>query len=82
MSESVSEAPAPEVAATGLPAGPGVAGVPRRRSDFLHYGLRNKKLLFGLGVELILVLVAIIGPYLAKNPPMQITVFPLQHPGG
>ena len=81
MSESVSEAPATAVAATGLPAGPGAAGTPRRRNDILHYGLRNKKLLFGLGLELILVLVAIIGPYLAKNPPMQITIFPLQRPG-
>jgi peptide/nickel transport system permease protein len=81
MSESVSEAPASQVAATGLPAGPGVATAPRGRNDFLHYGLRNKKLVFGLGVELILVLVAIIGPYLAKNPPMYITPFQLQHPG-
>ena len=81
MSESVSEAPATAVAATGLPAGPGAAGTPRRRNDILHYGLRNKKLLFGLGLELLLVLVAIVGPYLAKNPPMQITIFPLQRPG-
>ena len=54
---------------------------PGRRNDFVHYGLRNKKLLFGLGLELILVLVAIIGPYLAKNPPTQITPYPLQRPG-
>ncbi len=81
MSESLSEAPAAAVAATGLPGGPGAASAPRRRNDFLHYGLRNKKLLFGLGLELILVLVAIIGPYLAKNPPMYITPYPLQKPG-
>jgi peptide/nickel transport system permease protein len=80
VSESVSEAPATAVAATGLPIGPGVTGAPRRRNDVLHYGLRNKKLLFGLGLELVLVLVAIIGPYLAKNPPMQITIFQLQRP--
>jgi peptide/nickel transport system permease protein len=81
MSESISEAPAPAVAATGLPAGPGTTSAPRGRNDIMHYGLRNKKLLFGLGLELILVLVAIIGPYLAKNPPMEITTFPLQRPG-
>jgi peptide/nickel transport system permease protein len=81
MSESLSEAPAAAVAATGLPGGPGSAAAPRKRNDFLHYGLRNKKLLFGFGLELILVLVAIIGPYLAKNPPMEITPYPLQHPG-
>src|ERR1700749_2791692 len=80
MSESVSETPATPAPATGLPAGPGTAGTPRGRNDILHYGLRNKKLLFGLGLELLLVLVAIIGPYLAKNPPMQITIFPLQRP--
>jgi peptide/nickel transport system permease protein len=81
MSESVSEAPAPEVAATGLPAGPAAVAGPIRRNDFLYYGLRNKKLIFGLGLELLLVLVAIIGPYLAKNPAMYITPFPLQKPG-
>jgi peptide/nickel transport system permease protein len=81
MSESISEAPAPELAATGLPGGPTAATGPRRRNDFLYYGLRNKKLLFGLGLELLLVLVAIIGPLLAKYPPMEITPFPLQHPG-
>jgi peptide/nickel transport system permease protein len=80
VSESVSEAPA-AVAGTGLPAEPAGVGTPRRRNDFIHYGLRNKKLLFGLGVELVVVLVAIIGPYLAKNPPMEITPYPLQHPG-
>jgi len=81
MSESISEAPAPAVAATGLPAGPAGTAVHRGRNDILHYGLRNKKLLFGLSLELILVLLAIIGPYLAKNPPMEITPYPLQHPG-
>ncbi len=81
MSEYVSEAPAPGIAATGLPAGPATGGALPRRNDFLYYGLRNKKLVGGLGVELVLVLVAIIGPFLAKYPPLQITPFPLQHPG-
>jgi peptide/nickel transport system permease protein len=81
VSESLSEAPAPEVAATGLPAGATAATAPRKRNDFVYYGLRNKKLLFGLGLELVLVLVAIIGPYLAKNPAMYITPYPLKKPG-
>jgi len=94
MSESVSDAPqvprpgaipavAPEVAAVGLPGGPGpVSAVPgRRRSDFAYYGLRNKKLVFGLSLELLLVLFAIIGPMIAKYPPREITGFPVQHPG-
>ena len=82
MSESISEAPAAEVAATGLPAGPGAVGTRRKRNDFLHYGLRNKKLIFGLSVELILVLVAIIGPIIAKYGPTEITPAQLQHPSG
>jgi peptide/nickel transport system permease protein len=81
MSEFVGEAPTSEVASPSLPAGPGTAGAPRQRNDFVYYGLRNKKLVFGLSLELLLVLVAIIGPMLAKYPPMQITPFPLQHPG-
>ena len=81
MSESIRETPAAEVAAVGVPGGPGAAGTPRRRNDILYYGLRNKKLVIGLGVELLLILAAIIGPYLAKNPPMQITPFPMQKPG-
>jgi peptide/nickel transport system permease protein len=81
VSESLSEAQAPEVAATGLPAGPAAATAPRKRNDFIYYGLRNKKLLFGLSLELLLVLVAIIGPYLAKNPAMYITPYPLKKPG-
>lgn len=82
MSESISEAPAPEVAAVGLPGGPAAAGTIPRRNDFIHYGLRNRKLVFGLGLELFLVLVAIFGPLLAKNAPMEITPNQLVHPNG
>ncbi len=82
MSESISEASALEVAAVGLPSVPGTESGPRKRNDFLYYGLRNKKLVFGLSVELILVIAAIIGPMLAKNPPLQTTNLPLQHPNG
>ena len=80
MSESISEAPAPEVAATGLPGGAAVSA-PRKGNDFIHYGLRNKKLLFGLTVELLLVLAAIIAPFFAKYAPLATTNVPLQHPG-
>jgi peptide/nickel transport system permease protein len=81
MSE-ISEAAALEVAAAGagLPSVPGTESAPDKRNDFLYYGLRNKKLVFGLGLELILVLVAIIGPMLAKYQPLQTTI-PLQRPG-
>ena len=55
---------------------------PRKRNDFLHYGLRNKKLLFGLNLELLLVLLAIIGPLLAKTAPLGSTGLSMQHPNG
>jgi peptide/nickel transport system permease protein len=39
----------------------------RRRSDFLHYAVRNKKLLFGLGLEAFFVLTAIVGPMISPH---------------
>lgn len=47
------------------PAAPG--GRPVRGNDFLYYGLRNKKLVFGLGLELLLILFAIIGPVISPH---------------
>jgi peptide/nickel transport system permease protein len=61
--------------------GGGVA-VGRKRSDFIYYGLRNKKLMFGLGLELLLVLFAIIGPMIAKYAPQDFTGAQLHHPNG
>ena len=54
----------------------------RKRSDFFYYGLRNKKLVFGLGLELVLVLFAIIGPMLANYGPQTLTGAQLHHPNG
>jgi peptide/nickel transport system permease protein len=67
----------------GIPVGPAAAGVTigRKRSDFLYYGLRNKKLIFGLSLEALLVLFAIIGPLIAKYSETSFNA-PLQHPGG
>jgi peptide/nickel transport system permease protein len=96
MSESVSEAPqapdtpdavpvaaaAPVAPIAGVPVGLGAGGrAARRHGDFLYYGLRNKKLVFGLTLELLLVLLAIIGPIVAKYPDQAYTGFPVQHPG-
>jgi peptide/nickel transport system permease protein len=67
------------VTPAGAPGGT-VAG--RRGSDFIYYGLRNSKLVFGLGLELLLVLLAIIGPMIAKYSPQAFTGAQLQHPGG
>jgi peptide/nickel transport system permease protein len=97
MSESLSkaqEAPkTPAVPAQVVPAQVApVAGVPiglgggttaggRKGSEFIYYGLRNKKLVFGLGLEILFVLFAIIGPMLAKYSVNDFTGFSLQHPG-
>jgi peptide/nickel transport system permease protein len=56
--------------------------VGRKRSDFFYYGLRNKKLVFGLGLELLLVLFAIIGPMIAKYGPQDLTGAQIKHPNG
>jgi peptide/nickel transport system permease protein len=39
----------------------------RRRGEFLHYALHNKKLLFGLGLEAVFVVGAVIGPILSPH---------------
>jgi peptide/nickel transport system permease protein len=56
--------------------------VRRRRGDFAYYGLRNKKLIFGLGLELVFVLAALIGPIVAKYPPNALIGPGLTHPNG
>jgi len=56
--------------APGAPAGLGTRAVAaRKRGDLIYYGLRNKKLIFGLTLETLLVLGAIIGPFIAKYSP-------------
>jgi peptide/nickel transport system permease protein len=85
MSESTSESPAEAgvpltavaeavptaaIPVPGASAGLGTRAVAaRKRSDFIYYGLRNKKLVFGLTLETLLVLAAIFGPLIAKYPP-------------
>jgi peptide/nickel transport system permease protein len=39
----------------------------RKKNDFLYYGLRNKKLVFGLCLELLLVLLALLGPVISPH---------------
>jgi peptide/nickel transport system permease protein len=64
-------------------AAPGGTPVGRNRSDFVYYGLRNKKLVFGLSLELVLVLFAIIGPMIAKFGPGFLAGSPqAAHPNG
>lgn len=40
---------------------------PRRRRDFVYYALHNKKLLFGLGLEALFVLGAIVAPMISPH---------------
>jgi len=60
----------------------GGAVAPRKRGDFVYYGLRNKKLLFGLGLELLFVLAALIGPVIAKYNPNALIGTSLSKPSG
>ena len=82
--ESVSAASSGGTTAVAEPGTAGAASSPRKRGDFLYYGLRNKKLLFGLTLELLLVLFAIIGPMIAKFGPLSLPLIPSQyaHPNG
>ncbi len=52
---------------TATPAGLAGPLVPHRRAEFLYYALHNKKLLFGLGLELLLVAAAIFGPLISPH---------------
>jgi peptide/nickel transport system permease protein len=73
-------ASAPSAVAAPLPASAPIAAGPpglispaatRRRGEFLHYALRNKKLLFGLGLEMVFVLGAIFGPIISPHNPTE-----------
>lgn len=44
---------------------------PSRRYEFLYFALRNRKLVVGLSIVLILLLTAIVGPYLARHEPLE-----------
>jgi len=42
---------------------------PKKKNEFLYFALRNKKLQIGLVIVLLFLLLALIGPVLAKNEP-------------
>jgi peptide/nickel transport system permease protein len=68
-------------AAGGLPGGPtGVHYTGRRRFEFVYFAVRNKKFMFGFGVEAIFVLAAIFGPMLAPYGDQQFVAPPFLHP--
>jgi peptide/nickel transport system permease protein len=55
--------PAPAIASVMIGTGP----VNRRRGEFLHYALHNKKLVFGLSLETLFVVGAIFGPVISPH---------------
>ncbi|HTT92242.1 MAG TPA: ABC transporter permease [Acidimicrobiales bacterium] len=69
----------------GAPTGLG-AGAPlfsgSRRWEFLYFALRNKKLMFGLTVELVFVVLAVFGPEIAPFDPNKFVGPPDHAPSG
>jgi peptide/nickel transport system permease protein len=57
-----------------------VVGRRPRRGDFVYYGLRNKKLVVGVSLEILFIALALIGPFLAKYPPNALVGPGLSHP--
>ena len=54
-------------AAPPVPATPVMSGL----RETIYFGLRNRKLVFGLGVTLVMLLFAVFGPMLAQHPPLE-----------
>jgi peptide/nickel transport system permease protein len=63
-------APRPVVVTAGLAAAPRAApgGPPRR--EFLHFALRSKKLVLGFTIIVICIAIAILGPWIVTNDPL------------
>ena len=63
--------PAGVVASPMAPAVPAI-GAPSTSNlrEALHFALRNRKLVFGLGITLFMLLAAIVGPFLAQHAPL------------
>ena len=65
-------APAPSLDASAA-AAPGEAPAPARRSEFVHFALRNWKFLLGASVVLLMLALAIFGPLLTEHEPLEFT---------
>lgn len=79
------EAPAAPLAGGPDTSGPGAPGLPvqawaGRRWEFLHFALRNKKLIIGLSIEAVFVLAAVIGPFFAPYSANEFVAPPFLHP--
>jgi peptide/nickel transport system permease protein len=77
--EPVSGSPGPELAAV-----PGVATVPGAgvRREALRFALRNRKLVGGLGVVLVFLVAAIVGPWFVVDDPLDYVGPPAEGPSG
>jgi len=63
--EPAAEAPEPAVAPAA--AAPRMSGL----REMLHFAVRNRKLVVGLGITLSMLLFAVVGPFLAHHPPLE-----------
>ncbi len=52
---------------------PGVAPIPAHRSEFLYFAFRNWKFVLGLGIVLFFFALALFGPLLTDNQPLEFT---------
>ena len=84
--ESVVESSAPAAGDAATPLTPtGAPGAPilvPRRSEFLHFALRNWKFLFGLGLVLACLCAALAGPLLTDHAPLEFSGPTDQRPSG
>jgi peptide/nickel transport system permease protein len=79
VSSSADQARLPEAPVVGPAAGPAppvpeaVVAAPRMGAfrESLHFALRNRKFVVGFAVVSFLLLVAIVGPLIARNPPLE-----------
>ena len=67
--ERIASEPA-AAAPAGAPAAAGGAADERLR-EMLHFAFGNRKLVFGLGIVLFMLLFAVVGPYLAQHPALE-----------
>jgi peptide/nickel transport system permease protein len=73
------DAPGPAAGGTSMPS-TGVHYTGRRRFEFVYFAVRNKKFMLGFTVEVVFVLAAIFGPWLAPYGDQQFVAPPFLHP--
>ena len=71
MSNLETAPPAGEPIATPLAVAPVLEPIRRRRNETIYFALRNRKLVVGLSVVLVLLVLAIVGPWLTDADPFE-----------